>query len=754
MYKYILITLLSCLTISAFSQKNVVVSDTNLSKDYTSTLDALRGEVQLAGGTGPASVNWIDKGRRFSYITNEAGRQQIRAFDIQTKEDVLIFDPLNIKATNGTTHFTYTSFQWSLDSKYILFQSNFRPIWRKTGIADYYFYSLADKTLKLVAKDAQTAEISPDGTKVGFERNGNLFVFDFKTEEDIQLTFDAKEYFYNGRSGWVYAEEFALSQAWLWSPDSKYIAFWQTDEHSIPLFQMTDYSGQHPSYFTIPYPKVGDPIPEVKIGVIDVSKKSISWMNINVDGGYIPRLYWTAEPGILGVVHLNRKQNHLTLLFCDIVSGNARPIMDETSEKWIDVFNFVGTMHFFLFPENKKEFFWVSDRDGWNHIYKYDYNGKLLKQITKGGWEVSRIEAVNSKTGTIYYSSTEGSPLDRRLYGVDFNGNNKTRFTYLPGMHRFNVAPDGENYIDSYSSANTPLKVELRSAKNKLVKVFEDNVQVQKYLATHFYAPRELFSFNTSDGQKLDGYILKPEHFDPQKKYPLLLNIYGGPSSQFVLNEFGTDSFEQYLAQKGYVIVNVNNRGTTGYGRDFQKSIYRNLGKYQSYDFVETAKYMSAFPWIDANKIAIKGRSYGGFISSFTMLKYPGVFKVALVAAGVTDWTLYDATYTERYMDLLADNKEGYRNNSSVALAGNLQGKMFLAHSGLDDNVHLQNTMQLMNAFIEKGKDADLRIFPKGGHRVGYNEISQALLYAQYLDYLNRYLKGDNTTHETDLINN
>lgn len=721
-------------------------------KEFVNMLDANRASTLLSGGSGPAGVTWIEDGKRYSYIKRANNIRQIWAYDPRTEKDELIFDPAGMTIPGSNTVFAFGSFQWSKDSKFILFQSNFRSVWRRTGIADYYFYSTTDKTLKLVAKDAQTAEISPDGTKVAFETGGNMFAFDFRTEKTTQFTFDAKDYFYNGRFGWVYAEEFGIPQAWVWSPDSKSIAFWQTDERAVPLSQYTDYTGQHASFTLIPYPKVGDPIPLVRIGIINVASKRITWGNIDVGDGYIPRIYWTSEPEVLGIVHLNRKQNHLKLLFCNISNGNTRNIMEEFSSSWIDVFNYAGTNHFFLFPESKKEFFWVSDRDGWNHIYKFDYNGKLLKQMTKGNWEVSKIETVNEKTGTIYYSSTEKTPLERQLYSIDFNGNNKKAFTDLPGMHRFNVSPDGEYYIDSYSTITTPTKVELRSTKSKTIKLLEDNVKVQEYLKDHFYAKRELFNFTTTDGAKIDGYIVKPKDFDPAKKYPLLMNIYGGPLVQFVYNQFSSDGFEQYLSQNGYVIVNINNRGCTGYGRDFAKIIYGNLGKYASNDFVETVSYMSSFPWIDSTKVAIKGTSFGGYISSYTMLKYPKTFKVALVSAAITDLTLYDAVYTERYMGLIAENKEAYKNNSPVSLTGNLKGKMLLVHSGADDNVHLQNTMQLLTSFIEKGKDIDVRIFPKGGHGVAYNEISRALFNAQYLDYLNRFLKGDNSTHETDLI--
>ena len=731
-----------CVLLIFFVCFNYNFSPAQEKEEYKNLKEALESGSKLSGDSGPQSINWIDGGDRFSYIASDKATPEIRSYDPKTQRDELIFKAEGVKFPSQEKAFEYTSFQWSKDSKYILFQTNFRPVWRRSGISDFYFYSVKDKSLKLVAKDAQTAELSPDGTKVGYERGGNLYVFDFATQKETQLTFDAKDYFYNGRFGWAYEEEFGLAQAWIWSPDSKYIAFWQSDEREVPIFQMTDYSGQHPEYVKVPYPKVGDTNPEVRIGVINVAKKSNQWMDVKLAGGYIPRLYWTSKPGQLAIVHLNRKQNHLKLFFNNADTGAGKLIMEEKSDTWVDVFDFfAGIMHLFFFPEDKEEFLWISDRDGWSHIYRYDYNGNVLNQVTNGEWEVTRVEAVDSKNNVIYYTGTEASPLERHLYAIDFDGKNKKKLTTEQGRHQLNVAPNGKYYIDSYSNTHTPRQVELLSAKGKMLKKFENNDDVKAFTLNHFYAPKELISFTTSSGQKLDGYVIKPKNFDPEKKYPLVLNIYGGPGAQSVYNEYATNGWEQYLAQQGYVIASVNNRGSGGYGSEFEKVVYRNLGEAESKDFVETAKYLASQPWVDRERMAIRGHSYGGYMSSYTMLNHPDVFKVSLVGAPVTDWRLYDSIYAERYMDLLEDNEAGYKRSASTAAAGNLKGKMFIAHSAMDENVHMQNTMQLVKALIDNGKDADLRIYPPGTHRVSYNGPSYVLLYSQYVDYLNEHLK-------------
>lgn len=615
-------------------------------------------------------------------------------------------------------------------------------MWRHSGISDYYYYSLADKTLALVAKDAHTAEVSPDGKRVAYERAGNLFILDFATGQEKQLTRDAQENVYNGRFGWVYEEEFGLVQGWRWSPDSRYIAYWQTDEREVPIFQMTDYAGQHPDYVRIPYPKVGDPNPRVRIGILDLEADRQQWMQVPADRGYIPRIYWTAVPGQLGILHLNRAQNHLQLFFSDASTGKGRLVMEEKAQAWIDIFDFfAGITDLFFFPEDREEFFWISDRNGYSHIYRYDYAGNVVNQVTQGKWEVVIVHQVDSKHNTIYYTSTEASPLERQLYAIRFDGTRKKRLTEVPGTHHINLSPNAAYYLDTYSSVDTPTQVELWNTRGKMLEKMVDNAAVQTFVKQHAYAPKALFQFTTSEGVVLDGYLIKPMDFDENEVYPLVLNVYGGPGAQSVYNQFATNGWEQYLAQQGYVVASVNNRGTGAYGRDFEKVVYQQLGVLESKDFVETAQFLAKKPWIDGDNMAIRGHSYGGFMASYTVLYRPGIFKVALVGAPVTDWRLYDSIYTERYMGLSSANEQGYIQSSSTTHAGNLEAKILIAHATLDENVHVQNTFQLVTALINHGKEHDLRIFPPGAHGVAYNPQSYLLLYQEYTDFLNRYLK-------------
>lgn len=708
-------------------------------KQYKTLQEAFVSAGRFAGKGGPKSVNWINQGTAYSFTDGNL----IKSYNPTTQKETIIFDGTDKMFPDIKKKFSYEDFQWSKDSKYILFQCNFRPVWRRSGISDYYKYDIEKNKLDPVAKNARSAELSPDGKIVGYEREGNLFVYEFANDKETQLTKGGEdEKFFNGRFGWAYEEEFGLAQAWIWSPDSKYIAYWQTDEKEVPVFQMTDYEGIKKEYIKLPYPQVGDKNPIVKIGVLDIVQKTNQFMDFELADGYIPRLYWTSKSGQLAIIHLNREQNHLKLLFADAKTGKSKQIMEEKSDSWIDVFDFfAGIMHYFFFPTDSEDFFWISDRDGYNHIYRYDYNGKLINQVTKGNWEVVYVYNIDSKQQTIYYSSTENSPLERQLYAINFTGKKKTQITKVEGKHDIEFSPNSTFFIDTYSNIHLPKQVELWSVKKGKIKTLIDNKEAQEELKKSFYAKRELIQFTTSDKQKIDIYLIKPLNFDENKKYPLILNIYGGPGAQSVYNEFSSNAWEQYLAQEGYVIASVNNRGSGGYGAKFKKVVYGNLGEYEAKDFVETAQFLAKNTWIDSNNMAIRGHSYGGYMASFTTLNHPDIFKVAIVGAPVTDWRLYDSIYAERYMGL-ASNDKAYIKSSSTTYAKNLKGKMLLVHSTMDENVHVQNTFQLMTALIEAKKDVDLRIYPKGAHGVAYDWTSYLLLYQVYTDYLNKHLKN------------
>ncbi|HEY4326014.1 MAG TPA: S9 family peptidase [Mucilaginibacter sp.] len=712
-------------------------------KQYSSLEEALQSGRSLYGNQGPQSVNWTNGGNKYSYINNE----EIRSMDPQTLKDELIFKNQGLNFPGTTTAFNYESFQWSHDSKHLVFKTNFRPIYRRSGVSDYYIYDLENKQLKQAAKDARSAALSPDGSKVGMERNGNMFVYNFATGKEQQLTSDSTSELgiFNGHYDWVYEEEFGQAQAWNWSPDSKYMAFWQFDEHQVPSFQMTNYDGLHPDYIHIPIPQVGDPNPSVKIGVVDAESGKKVWLTPDETGDfYIPRIYWTSNPDVLALMTLNRAQNHMKLYFFNVKTGEHHVVLEEQNTTWVAIFNFYTNVNDMVyFPEKSKEFFWVSDRSGYYHIYRYSYDGKLINQVTKGNWDMIKVSGIDPQAKKIYFLSAEDSGLDQQFYSIKFDGSDKTKLSEVAGYHDINMSPNTKYYLDSYSNVTTPLHVALSNEQGKSLKMLEDNNSVNEYVKAHAYSAPEFFKFKTSDGVNLEGYMIKPFNFDPSKKYPVVMTVYGGPESHDIFNSFSTDAWQQWLAQNGYIVANVNNRGIANYGSVFLKSVYKQLGKWESNDFVETANYLAKMPFVDGSKMAIMGTSYGGYGTTYTLLTHPGVFKVGIANSPVTDWRLYDDVYTERYMAPLKENEEGYKNSSDITHAANLKDHLLLIHSMSDDNVHPANTMQLLTALTNAGKDAELRIYPPGAHGAAYNWQSYSLISNVSFQFLERYLKGN-----------
>lgn len=708
--------------------------------------EALALSSQLSGRSGPSGVNWIDGGARFSYLARNAqsGNVEVRGFDPASNQDELLFDAGGLRVPGTNQPLPYRSFNWAADSRHVVFQVDFRPIYRYSGIADFYVYDVRDGSLVLAADDARSGELSPDGAFLGYEREGDLYVFDMTEERERRLTTTGTEDVWNGVFDWVQEEEFGLTQAWAWSPDSRRIAYWQTEVAETPTIQITDWSGQYPDWTVMPFPKVGQPNSVVRVGVVDVASAETRWMDLGLTGEYyVPRIYWTNDPEQLAVVTLNRPQNHLRLFFFDVTTGERRLVMEERSEAWIDVYDFFANVeHYFHFPAGVDEFFWISDRDGYNHLYRYSYDGELINQVTSGDWVVTRVEGIDVESETLYYTGTEESPLQRNLYAVDFDGRDKRRLTREPGTHRIDMSPGTDFFIDTWSSTSRPRRVELWSAEGegRLLRTLEANSQVEALVAERAYSPRELFSFTASDGAELDGSMIRPPDFDRNRQYPVLLSIYGGPGSQAVYDEWATDGWHQYLAQQGYIVVDLNNRGSGNYGRDFMEIVYKDLGRWEAHDFAEVGRWLASQPWVDGDHIAIMGTSYGGFMAVGTLLRHPGIFQLGIANSPITDWRLYDTIYTERYMGLLADNSEGYRDTALTTRAGELQDHLLLVHSGMDENVQPQHTMQLLTALTSAGKDADFRFYPPGAHGAAYDYASYVTMTEVYTNMLCEYV--------------
>ncbi|HET7790029.1 MAG TPA: DPP IV N-terminal domain-containing protein [Gemmatimonadales bacterium] len=707
--------------------------------------EALGSGGALNGGSGPRNVNWIDGGKRYSYTARGAdGGEEIRAFDPATGKDTLLFTARGLAFPDTAEPFSYESFQWAEDSKHLVFQTRFSQLYRRSGTSDYYVYSLADHSLTLATRGARTAQLSPDGAALGLERDGDMYVYDFATRKETRLTHDATATAYNGHFDWVYEEEFGQAQAWNWSPDSRHLAYWQVDESAEPVMQFSDLDGSHPEYTKIRIPQPGDSNPTVRIGVVDVKSGKQVWLDPGIAGEYyIPRIYWTSRPDTLAMITLNRPQNEMRLFFFDVTTGGRRLVLTQKSDTWIDVYDFyAGVDDLMSFPAGVSQFLWLGDQDGWQHIYRYDYSGRLVNQVTRGKWSVTRIEGVDPKTQTIYYTGTQASPLERQLYSIRFDGSHPARLTATAGTHHINMSPDTRFYIDRWGSVSQPRQVELWATGGKMLKKLEDNARVTQWLATHEYSPTELFSFTTTDSVRLDGSLIKPPGFDSTRRYPVIFAIYGGPGSQEVYDDWGGSTLAQWLAQEGYIVVGLNNRGSNNYGSAFMKVVYKHLGKWEAHDFAEAARWLAKKPWVDGQHIAIMGTSYGGYSTVYAMEAYPDVFSVGVANSAVTDWRLYDTIYTERYMGLLGDNLAGYDSSSGIKNAARLTGHILIIHSLMDDNVHPQNTMQLLTALANAGHDAEVRMYPPGRHGAAYNQQSFLLLERASDDFLGRFLKG------------
>jgi dipeptidyl-peptidase 4 len=711
-------------------------------KEYVGLANALQSAGSLRGKPGPQSVNWIQGGDQYSFIAGH----EIHTLNPKTLEEKTVFTNSDLVFPGSDKPFNYESFQWSEDSRHLVFTSNFRHIFRNSGISDYYIYDVDTKQIRQAAKDARSAALSPDGSMVGVERNGNMYVYNFAAGKEQQLTDDSTSETgtFNGHYDWVYEEEFGQGQAWNWSRDSKYIAFWQFDERPVPIFQMTNYEGFHAAQEKISIPQPGDANPIVKVGVLDVHSGKKIWLAPDETGDfYIPRIYWTSNPDELAVMTLNRGQNHMKLYFFNVKTGEHHVVLEEQNSTWVAIFNFyTGVNDMVYFPEKGKDFFWVSDRSGYYHIYHYGYDGKLINAVTKGDWDLIKVTGIDPDTRSIYYLSAEASPLEQQLYSIKYDGSGKKKLTAVKGFHDIDMSTNTAFYIDSYSNTSTPTQVGLYDAKGKLLKLLEDNKAVSNFITIHAYSPQELFQFTTTDGVKLDAYMIKPFHFDASKKYPVVLTVYGGPESHDVSDRFSTSTWQQWLAQNGYIVVDVNNRGIAYYGSKFGKVVYKHLGKWESNDFAETARYMATLPFVDGSNIGIMGTSYGGFSTTYTLLTHPGVFKAGVANSPVTDWRLYDNVYTERYMAPLADNPEGYQNSSDMTHAAALKDHLLLIHSMSDDNVHPAQTMQLLTALTNAGKDVDLRIYPPGAHGAAYNWQSYLLISTAGFQFLEHHLKG------------
>jgi dipeptidyl-peptidase-4 len=684
--------------------KQITLED--IFKNRTFTTKTIQSLPSMRDGKSYVSVKSDGNGVRYlaknSYSKGEEIKVLFKESDLAYNGDTLEISP-----------------DFSDDESKVLLSADEEPLYRYSVKANYYVFDIASKKITPVSRKGKQlfATFSPDGSRVAFVRENNIYLKDLKTGAETQVTSDGKNNsIINGRLDWVYEEEFEFERAFFWSPDSKKIAYYRFDETQVPEYSMTVFDKLYPTEYKYKYPKAGERNSTVSIHVFDIDKSQSRSVNIGKETNqYIPRIKWTASADALCVLRMNRLQNKLEYLLANVSTGDSKVILTEEDKAYIEI-----EKEKLTFLANGKQFINVSERDGFNHIYLYDLNGKILKQLTKGNWEVTEVYGVDEKSGVLYYQSTEESPLQRDVFSIDINGSNKLKISAKSGTNDATFSQNFEFYILSHSTKNAPPQITLNT-KGKVIKVLEENSKTRQAIREYGFSNAELFNFKTSEGVQLNGYMLKPANFDSKRKYPILMYVYGGPGHQEVADTWGLGArplWSQLLAQKGYIVVCVDNRGTGYRGADFRKTTYLQLGKYETIDQIETAKWLAQQNYVDPARIGIWGWSYGGYLSSLCITKGADIFKLAIAVAPVTTWRFYDTIYTERYLRTPQENPEGYDQNSPINFANLLKGKFLLVHGTGDDNVHFQNSVMFSEALIQANKPFEQAYYPNKAHGI------------------------------------
>lgn len=682
------------------------------------------------------SLKSMKNGNKYSVIDidlkNRESKIIIKDFDSFENQEIVLDSKNELLAP------FFTSYKFSNDEQKILISTEEDRIYRRSTRSIYWVYDRIDKSIKMIFnKKIQEPTFSPDGEKVAFVFNRNLLIKNLKDDTIIQVTQDGNEQTINGITDWVYEEEFGFVKAFEWNSDSSKIVFLRFDESKVPVFSMDIYGEDLYQYqYKFRYPKAGESNSEVSIHLFDFnSNKTIQLLlKDNLSPYYIPRIKFTNNPFLLTVQTINRKQNHLQLHLVNLQMNTSKVLIEEKSKTYIDIKNNLNFL-------NNNNFFWLSERDGYNHIYQYLFKQDILNQITTGKWEVTTLYKYNSQTKEVYFGAAKYSSIERGVYSIDSYGNNLRTLTQESGYNGATFNYDGSKFIHSYSDEKTPPKYFLRLTKDgSKLKALLHNTSLRDQLKQYNLPNKEFMHMRIND-QDLNAYLIKPKDFDPLKRYPLLLFQYSGPGSQQVTNRWGNnrDLWHKMLTQKGYIIACVDGRGTGFKGEYFKKMTYMKLGKLETQDQISVAKKLSALPYIDEDRTGIWGWSYGGHMATHSLLLGNDVFEMAIAVAPVTNWRFYDTIYTERFMRTPQENPEGYDLNSPINYADRLKGKYLLIHGSGDDNVHVQNSMRMIQALIDSNKQFEWMIYPDKNHGI-YGGNTQIHLYSKMTNFIKNNL--------------
>jgi len=665
---------------------------------------------------------------KYSYESGDSVDVIVAASDLKVAEQLVKTD----------------KYEFNKSETKLLLATNENRVYRHSSNYKYYAFDRTDKNLTQIADGEHVyhATFSPVSNQVAYVKDNNLFVEDLDANVTKQITTNGVfNEIINGMSDWVYEEEFAFTKAFQWSPDGRFIAYYEFNEKEVKEFSMTKYEGNlYPIEERFKYPKAGEENSKVKIFIYNVDRES----NVKVDIGerddvYIPRIKWTKDATTLSIQRMNRLQNRLELLFADALMGKTRVVLKEQSETYIDITDNL------TFLEDGQEFIWSSEKDGYNHLYLYDVAGNEKAQLTSGEWEVTEFYGVDAKGKNFYYQSSEDGPTQRHVFAASLNGNFKRKLTPNKGQNEPSFSRTNEYFINSYSDANTPPFVSLITDKGKEIRVLKDNAALKQKLVAVNVPQKEFFSFKPSRGTSLNGWMIKPVNFDPTQKYPVMVCVYGGPGSNTVHDAWeeywgtGRHMWQLMLAQQGYIVVSVDPRGTQFRGRDFKHSTYKQLGKLEVEDCIETAKYLGKLGYVNPARIGMFGWSYGGYLSSLAITKGADYYSMAIAVAPVTNWRFYDSVYTERFMRTPQENPKGYDDNSPINHVDKMKGAYLLVHGTADDNVHFQNTVEMTEALIEANKQFDFYMYPDRNHGI-YGKNARLHLYTKMTDFIKKNL--------------
>ena len=692
---------ISLMTIQGWSQ----------GRDREITFDDLyqKGVFVEEGVSGLCSMN---DGKH--YTVSSGG--MILKYSYSTGEFVEVLfsmDQLDRPGVNNISGYEFTQ-----DDKKILLTTGSERIYRHSYRANYYVYDLEAESSTFISEKGkqQLGTFSPDGSKVAFVRQNNLYFFDLEAKTEQQVTSDGEHNkIINGAPDWVYEEEFAFSEGFEWSPDSKMIAYYRTDETRVKQYSMTTYGSLYTDFYTFKYPKAGEQNSLVSIHVYNLESGSDLVMDTGEETDqYIPRINWTRVPGKLSIMRLNRLQNKFELLIADAATGESSVILSEENEYFIKE----PSSDLVVYLADGQHFIYRSEKSGFLHYYLYDMDGNEIGPITQGDWDVIDFLGMDEKRGYMYFTSYEESSVRSTVYRIKPDGTRKEKVSEKPGWNTAEFSKTFDYYIHTHSSVTTPIYITLHNAKGKLISVLEDNARLKANAKAYGIPEKELLTITTPEGVELNAYMYKPKNFTEDGEYPLLMHVYGGPESQSVQDKWGTSSWYYLLLEKGYVVVCVDNRGTDGKGEAFRKSTYMQLGKLEAEDQIAAAKYLGSLPYIDAGRIGITGGSYGGYMTSLCMTKGANVFKLGIAVSSITNWRYYDTIYTERFMRTPQENPDGYDLNSPVHYADRLKGKFLLIHGMADDNVHFQNSVDFAEALIQAGIKFDMMFYPDQSHGI------------------------------------